>query len=108
MPLWFFSVNNSNNAAIVVEHVDHPNDEENIDFEAEFECLMIADNEDADADTMLGQHEEVPRQMVLSTDNADLDGTTVPLPPQSPPEEVATPVENALTYIWDMFNLDVL
>ena len=88
--------------------MDHPNDVENIDFEAEFECLMIADIEDADADTMLGQHEEVPRQMVLSTDNADLDGMTVPLPPQPPPEEVTTPVANGSTYIQDMFDLDVV
>ena len=42
---------------------------------------MIADIEDADADTMLGQHEEVPRQMLLSIDNVDLDGMTIPLPP---------------------------
>ena len=44
--------------------MDYPNDVENIDFEAELECLMIADIEDADADTMLGQHEEAPRQIV--------------------------------------------
>ena len=44
---------NDNNAAIVAELVDHPNDVENIDFEMEFEWLMIADIEDADADTML-------------------------------------------------------
>ena len=35
--------------------VDHPNDE-NIDFEVEFEHLLVADIEDADADTTLGQH----------------------------------------------------
>ena len=46
--------------------------------------------------------------MLLSIDNADLDGMTVPLPPQPPPEEVATPVANGLTYIWDMLDLDVL
>ena len=76
---------------------------------------MIADIEDADADTLFGQHEEVPRQMLLSIDNADLDGMivpldgmTVPLPPQLQPEEVATPVDHGLTYIWDMFDLDVL
>ena len=85
----------------MVELVDHPNDVENIDFEADFDHLL----EDADVDTMLGQLEEVPRQMLLCTDNADLDGTT---PPQPPPEEVATPVTDGLTYIWDMFNLDVL
>ena len=55
------SDNRNNNAAIVAELVDHPNDVEYIDFEVEFEQLMIADIEDADADTMLGQHEEVPR-----------------------------------------------
>ena len=92
----------------MAELVDHPNDVENIDFEVEFEWLMIADIEDADADTMLGQHEEGTRQMILSTDNADLDGMTVPLPPQPPPEEVATPVANHSTYIWDMFDLGVL
>ena len=102
------SDNSNNNAAMVVELVDHPNDVKNIDFEADFECLMIADIEDADANTMLGQHEEVPRQMLLSIDNADLDGMTVPLPPQPPPEEDATGVANGSTYIWDMFNLDVL
>ena len=48
------SDNSNNNAAIVVELVDHPNDVENIDLEAEFECLMIADIEGADADTILG------------------------------------------------------
>ena len=84
------SDNSNNNAAIVAELVDHPDDVENIDFEVEFEYLMIADIEDADADTILGQHEEVPRQMLLSIDNVDLDGMTVPLPPQPPPEEVAT------------------
>ena len=47
------SNSNDNNAAIVAELVDHPNDVENIDFEMEFEWLMIADIEDADADTML-------------------------------------------------------
>ena len=73
--------NNNNNAAIVVELVDHPNDVENIDFEVEFEHLMIADIEDADADTTLGKHEEVPRQILLSINNVDLDGMTVPLPP---------------------------
>ena len=46
--------------------------------------------------------------MLLSTDNVDLDGMTVSLPPQPPPEEVATPVANGLTYIWDMFNLELL
>ena len=40
----------------MAELVDHPNDVENIDFEVEFEWLMIAKIEDADADTMLGQH----------------------------------------------------
>ena len=69
---------------------------------------MIADIEDVDADTTLRQHEEDTRQMLLSTDSADLDGMTVPLPPQPPPEEVATPVANGLTYIWDMFDLGVL
>ena len=54
---------------------------ENIDFEAEFECLMIADIENADADTMLGQHKEAPRQMFLSIDNAHLYGMPIPLPP---------------------------
>ena len=67
------SDNSNNNAAIVAELVDHPNDVENIDFEVEFEQLMSADIEGADADTMLGQHEEVSRQMLLSTDNVDLD-----------------------------------
>ena len=56
------SDNSNNNAAIVVELVDHPNDVENIDFEVEFECLMIVDMEGAHADTTLGQYEEVPRQ----------------------------------------------
>ena len=91
--------NNDNNAEIVTELVDHPNDVESIDYETEFEQLMIADIEDADADTMLGQHEE---QIFVSTDNADLDGMTVPMPPLTPlppPEEVATPVANDLTYI---------
>ena len=68
----------------------------------------FADIEDADADTMIGQHEEVPRQMFLSIDNLDLDGMTVPLPPQPPPEEVATLVDHGSTYIQDMFDLDVL
>ena len=91
--------NSDNNAAIVVELVNHPNDVENIDFEGEFEWPMIADIEDADADTMLGQPEE---QMFVSTDNVDLDGMTVPMPPLTPlppPEEVATPVANDSTYI---------
>ena len=35
------SDNSNNNAAIVAELVDHPNDVESIDFEVEFECLMI-------------------------------------------------------------------
>ena len=105
------SDNSNNNAAIVAELVDHPNDVENIDFEVEFEWLMITDIEDADADIMLGQHEEVPRQMLLSNDNVDLDGMTVslpPIPPLPPPEEVATPVANGFTYIQDMFNLQLL
>ena len=80
------SDNINNNAAIVAELVDHPNDVENIDFEVEFEWLMIADIEDGDADTTLGQHEEGTRQMLLSTDNADLDGMTVPLPDTIPTE----------------------
>ena len=46
--------------------------------------------------------------MFLSINNVDLDGMTVPLPPQPPAEEVARPVDHGLTYIWDMFNLDVL
>ena len=50
------SDNSDNNAAIVVELVDHPNDAENIDFEVEFEHLLIADIEDTD--TMLGQLEK--------------------------------------------------
>ena len=54
------SDNCNNNVAIVPELVDHPNNVENIGFEAEFEHLMIPDIEDADADTMLGQHQEVP------------------------------------------------
>ena len=33
---------------------------------------------------MLGQHEEVPRQMFLSVD-VHLGGMPVPLPPQPPP-----------------------
>ena len=70
--------NSNNNASLVAELVDHPNDVENIDFEVEFECLMIADIEDADADTMPGQHKEVPRQMFLSVD----DVMPVLLPPQ--------------------------
>ena len=98
--------NSNNNAAIVAELVDHPNDVENI--EVEFEWLMIADIEDVDADTMLGQHEEDHRQMLLSTDNADLDGMTISLPPQPPPEEVATPVANGSTYIQDMLDLELL
>ena len=57
------SENSNNNTTLVTELVNHPNDVEIIDFEVEFECLMIADIEDADADTMLGQHKEVPRQM---------------------------------------------
>ena len=63
------------------------------------QCLnveVIADIEDADADTMLGQHEKVHEQMILSVD-AHLDGFPVPLPPQPPPEEVATPVDHGLT-----------
>ena len=102
------SDNSNNNAAIVVELVDHPNDVENIDFEVEFEWLMIADIEDADADTTLGQHEEGSRQMLRSTDGVDLDGMTIPLPPQPPPEEVATPVANGSTYIQDICDLGVL
>ena len=73
------SDNSDNNAAIVAELVDHPNDVENIDFEVEFEHPMIADIEDAD--TMLEQHEKVPEQMFLS-DDAELDGVPVPLPHQ--------------------------
>ena len=69
---------------------------------------MITYIEDADADTLLGQHEEATRQMLLFTDNVDLDRMPVPLPPQPPPEEAATPVANGSTYIWDMFNLGVL
>ena len=71
----------------MAELVDHPNDVENIAFEVEFEWLMIADTKDADADITLGQHEEGTRQMLLSTDDVDLDGMTVPLPPQPPPEQ---------------------
>ena len=56
-----------------MELVDHPNDEEHIDFEAEFLCLMIADIEDAHADIMLGQYEKVPELMFLS-DDVQLDG----------------------------------
>ena len=41
-----------------MELVDHSNDVENIDFEAEFKCLMIADIEDVAK--MLEQHEKVP------------------------------------------------
>ena len=95
------------NAAIVAELVDHPNDVENIDFEAESEHLMIADIEDVEI--MLGQHEKVPEQMFLC-DNAQLDGVPVPppLPPQPQPVEVATPVNHGLAYIQDMFNLNVL
>ena len=98
--------NRDNNAANVVELVNHPSDVENIDFEAEFEQLMIAYIEDADANTMLGQHEQ---QTFVSIDNADLDGMTVPMPsltPLPPPDEVATPVANDSTYIQDMFNID--
>ena len=47
-------------------------------------------------------------KLLLSIDYAGLDGMTVPLPPQLQPEEVATPVGHGLTYIWDMFDLDVL
>ena len=101
------SDNSNNNAVIVAELVDHPNDVENTDFETEFEHLMITDIEDADADTMLGQHDEVPRQMFLSVD-VHLDRMPVPPPPQPPPEEVVTPVDHTSTCIWDMFNLDVL
>ena len=100
--------NSDNNTAIVAELVDHPKDVENIDLEVEFEQLMIANIEDADADTTLGQHEE---QMYVSIHNADLDGMTVPMPPLTlllPPEEVATQVANDSTYIWDMFNLELL
>ena len=85
--------------------MDHSNDVENIDFEAEFECLMIADIEDVDK--MLEQHEKVPEQMFLF-DDAQLDGVPVPPPPQPQPMEVATPVNHGLTYIWDIFDLDVL
>ena len=53
----------------------------------------------------LEQHEE---QMFASTDNVDLDGMTVPMPPLPPPEEVATPVADGSTYIWDMFDLELL
>ena len=78
--------------------MDHPNDVETIDFEVEFECLMIADIEDTD--TMLGQQEKVPEQMFLC-DNAQLDGVPVPpfLPPQPQPVEVPTPVNHGSTYI---------
>ena len=84
-----------------------PNDVENIDFEAEFECLMIVDIEDAD--TMLGQHKKVCESLFLC-DDAQLDGVTAPppLPPCPQPVEVATPVNHGLTYIWDMFDLDIL
>ena len=75
--------------------MDHPNDAENIDFEVEFQCLMIADIEDAD--TILGQDEKVPEQVFLS-DDAQLDGLPVPPTPQPPPEEVATPVNHGSTY----------
>ena len=85
--------------------MDHPNDVENIDFEAKFEHQMIADIENAD--TMLGQHEKVPKQRFLS-DDVQLDGVAVALPPQPQPVEVATPVNHGLIYIWDMFSLDVL
>ena len=50
---------------------------------------------------------KVHEQMILSVD-AHLDGLPVRLPPQPPSEEVATPVDHGLTYIWDMFDLDVL
>ena len=66
---------------------------------------MIADIEDAD--TILGQHEKVPEQRVLS-DDVQLDGVPVPPPPQPQPVEVVTPVNHGLTYIWDMCNHDVL
>ena len=99
------SDNSDNNAPIVAELVDHPNDVENIDFEAEFEHLMFADIEGAD--TMLGQHEKVPEYLFLS-DDVQLDGVSVPPLPQPQPVEVATPVNHGLTYIWDMFDLDVL
>ena len=85
--------------------MDHPNDVENIDFEGKFEHLMIADIEDAD--TMLGHHEKVPKQRFLS-DDVQLDGVPVALPPQPQPVEVATLVDHGLTYIWDMFSHDVL
>ena len=70
-----------------------------------WKTLIIADIEDAD--TMLGPHEKVPEQMFLS-DDVQLDGVPVPLPPQPQPVEVATQVNHGLTYIQDMFDLDVL
>ena len=84
-----------------MELVDHPDDVENLDVEAEFEHLMIADIEIAD--TMLGQHKKVPEQMFLC-DNVQLDGVPVPppLPPQPQPVEVTTPVNHGSTYIWDV------
>ena len=85
--------------------MDHPNDVENTEFEAKFEHLMIADIEDAD--TRFGQHEKVPEQMFLS-DDVQLDGVAVAMPPQPQPVEVVTLVNHGLTYIWDMFSLDVL
>ena len=100
--------NSTSNAAIVVELVDHPNDVENIDFEVEFKCLIIAYTEGADADSMLGQYMEVPRPTFLSIDSAHSDGMPVPLPPQPLHEESATPVDNGSTYIYDMFELDVV
>ena len=66
---------------------------------------MIADCEDADADKMLEEHKE---QMFVTIVNGDLDGMTVstpPLTPLPPPEEVATPVANDLTYISEMLDL---
>ena len=85
--------------------MDHLNDVENIDFESEFEFLLIADIEDAD--TMLEQHEKVPEQMSLS-DDGQLDEVFVPLPPQPQPMEGTKQVNHGLTYIWNMLNLDVL
>ena len=88
-----------------MESADHPNDVENTEFEAKVEHLMFSDIEDAD--TMLGQHMKVPEQMFLS-DDVQLDGVPVVLPPQTKPVEVVRPVHHGLTYIWDMFSLDVL
>ena len=85
--------------------MDHPNDVESTEVEAKFEHLIIADIEDAD--TMLGQHEKVPKQRFLS-DDVQLDGVPVALPPEPQPVEVATLVNHGLTNIWDMFSLDVL